>query len=104
LARQFAEAILTDDSELVHGRLMPAAEKRLKRDGLKKFLPRGWKSIVRELGTAEALPQTVEAQTIEAAFDEGFEGERVKDLAPDMPFESVRDVVCIYPSDPVGHR
>ncbi|MEZ6133875.1 MAG: hypothetical protein R3C53_03085 [Pirellulaceae bacterium] len=101
LARKFAEAILKDDAELANSLLTPAAQKRLARSGLKKWLPRGWKDAIRELGSPEAaIAATLKHLTVEPPLEDDIEGVSVRDLAPDLPFESVRGQLMVFPGDP----
>ncbi len=101
LARRFAESDLNGDAELATSLLTPAAQKRLARSGLGKWLSRGWKYAIRELGSPEAaVAETLRQLTVEPPQEEEPGGVSMRDLAPDVPFESVRGVLLVYPGDP----
>jgi hypothetical protein len=102
LGRQFAEAVLAGDDDAADRLLTPAARKRLGRAGLDRLLPRGWGATVRHYGgrkKAAAMLRkhlTVEAEPGGEAADSAL----FSHAAPDVPPNSVRGFVTVYPYHP----
>jgi hypothetical protein len=102
LGKQFAEAVLAGDDAAADKLLTPAARKRLGWAGLDRLLPRGWAATVRHYGgRKEAAAMIRKHLTVEAEpGGEAADNAMFTHAAPDVPPNSVRGVVTVYPYHP----
>ncbi len=103
IAREFAEAIFHQDLEKANRLLTPEAQKILKKQQLKRFLPRGWKSFVDQYGdTDTAIVECLKILTIEPHFGgtDDLEIPYGPYVTPDVTVDQISGVLSIFAGDP----